>query len=108
MTATCNHGSLLSELSRLSEIETVKNLKHQILLKAIRDTVLPVSEIAKKLNAKISLVYYVIQRYLPPNTLLERNQRQQLVNIEQTAQCLSSSINEDKVIIVDQPSSQEV
>ena len=98
----------MSELSSLSQIETVKNLKHQIILKAIRDTVLPVSKIAKKLNVKPSLVYYVIQRYLPPNTLLERNQRQQLINIEQSAQCLSSSTNEDKVIIVDPPSYQEV
>ena len=101
-------GVSMSELSSLSEIETVKNLKHQIILKAIRDTALPVSKIAKKLNIKPSLVYYVIRRYLPPNSLLERNQRQQLANIEQSAQCLPSSVDEDKVIIVDPQSYQEV
>ncbi|MBQ7585736.1 MAG: helix-turn-helix domain-containing protein [Desulfovibrionaceae bacterium] len=80
----------MSQLQSLEQIESVVNLNHRAVLKALRDTAYSIAEIAARLGIHRTSVYYIAKAYLPTGYL---NKRKQMLQLEKMSKAPEDIVN---------------
>lgn len=90
----------MPRLNSIDELDSVQNLEHRAVLKALRDTGETVTEIARRFKISRSAAYYVIETYLPEGYIENRNQSLQLGRLMDVASERTYS-DDDPITVID-------
>ena len=87
----------MSQLQSLEQIESVVNLNHRAVLKALRDTAYSIAEIAARLGIHRTSVYYIAKAYLPTGYL---NKRKQMLQLEKMSKAPEDRYTPEDIVNV--------